>query len=151
MRSKELKIYNIPKENLPLHTMGVKPRQAILFFLLVGIGITAFYPMYMTLGLSFIAVCLFALVAMPDRRLLDIYESFIIIYDSRILNMCYCIYWEDILTWQYIRKVEGDQLQLELVDGQLVTCDAYRSRKLFLYLQTLARGKEKKVIRKRSK
>lgn len=151
MKSKELKIYNIPREHPPLLTMTIKPRRFLFFLLWVSLFVFCFSTDYSMLGLVVSAISLFALVAMPDRTLLDVYESMLVVYDSRQLDTCFCIWWDELLNWQYIRRHYTDKLRFELIDGQHIECDIYRSRKLFFYLNTLARGKEKKVVRKRGK
>lgn len=151
MKSKELKIYNIPKEDAPLLTMTIKPRKFLFVILWLSIILFCISPEYSVIGMVACAICLFALVAMPDRTLLDIYESLLVIYDSHQLDNCYCIYWDEVLTWQYARLQQGDRLRIELIDGQRIECDIYRSHKLMFYLHTLAKGKEKKMIRKRGR
>lgn len=151
MKSKELKIYNIPRENPPLMTMTIKPRKLLIIILWCSIAVFCLSQTYSMVGLVSCAICMFALVAMPDRTLLDIYESMLVIYDSHQMDSCFCIYWEELLTWQYIRSQQGDHLRVELIDGQHVECDIYRSHKLFYYLNTFAKGKEKKLVRKRGK
>ncbi len=151
MKSKELKIYNIPREKPPLLAMNIKPRKLLFVLLWMALLLFCFSPTFSVLGLVASAICLFALVAMPDRPLLDIYETMLVVYDDHLPDTCFCIYWDELLSWQYIRTQQTDRLRLELVDGQHVECDIFRSRKLFFYLNLLAHGKEKKLIRKRGK
>ncbi len=149
MKSKELKIYNIPREVPPMLTLTVKPTQFISIILFLSIGLMFLFSAYSVLFLSVIAVCLFALVAMPDRTLLEIYNNLLVVYDSRQINTCYCIYWEELLNWQYVKSADGDKIIFVLIDGQEIKSDIYRSSNLFILLNTFAKGKEKKVAKKR--
>jgi len=151
MKSKELKIYNIPRDNPPFMTMTIKPRWLLICLFWSSIVFSCLNFDWSMVGFAGIAISIFALVAMPDRTLLDIYEDKIVVYDSRQMDTCFCIFWDELLTWQYIRGVHTDRLRLEMIDGQYAECDVYRSRKLFFYLRLFAKGKEKKLVRKRGK
>ena len=151
MKSKELKIYNIPRDKPPLLVLTVKPRQLLFVILLMSIALFCLNHAYSMISLVAGAICLFALVAMPDRTLLEVYESMLIIYDSRRMDSCHCIYWEEILHWQYIREQHKDCLRIELIDGRCIECDCFRNNKLIFYLNFFAQNKEKKIVRRRGK
>lgn len=150
MKSKELKIYNIPQENSVLLTMSIKPRRLLSIIMWVSMIILFTSQTYSVIGTVGAAISIFALVAMPDRVLLSITETMVVVYDSQQPDTCFCIYWDELLNWQYARKQNYDKLYFELVDGQKIACDIYPSRKLFFYLNLFASGKEKKM-RKRKK
>lgn len=151
MKSKELKIYNIPRDKPPFLSMNIKPRRLLICVLWGSVILSCLNFEWSVIGLCGSAISVFALVAMPDRTLLDIYEDKIVVYDSRQMDNCFCIFWDELLTWQYIRGTYTDRLRLELIDGQHAECDVYRSRKLFFYLHLFAKGKEKKIVKRRGK
>ncbi len=151
MKSKELKIYNIPRETPPLLTMSIKPTKQLVITLLAALLGSIILNEYSVFFLVIVAICLYALVAMPDRTLLEVYEGVLVVYDDLQHNTCYCIYWEDLLTWQYIKNQNGDKLTIKLTDGLEIKTDIYRSSRLLYFLNVFAKGKEKKVIRKRGK
>ncbi len=151
MKSKELKIYNIPRDGASLLVLTVKPRKQLIFVLSFSLTLIILSPEFYMLGLVLAAISLFAIVAMPDRTLVEAYYSMLVVYDSRQIDTCFCVYWEDILNWQYIKKPDHDKMRIELIDGQIVEFDCFKDKKLMMLMNNLAHGKEKKLIKKRGR
>ena len=90
MKSKTLKIRNIPSGRLVFFRMNVKPTEYLS-------GILVMDAPFPTIGLISSTVVCFALVATPDRTLLDMNEEFMTFYSPKDSSECTILYWDEIL------------------------------------------------------
>ncbi|MBP3400009.1 MAG: hypothetical protein J6K75_09650 [Erysipelotrichaceae bacterium] len=149
MKSKTLKIRNIPTGNPAFFRMNVKPIEYLTAILIVSIVFLFCDAPLPTVGLILCTVICFALVATPDRTLLEINELFIVFYSPKDSTECSILYWDEILTWQYQKQRQCDHLKIELINGDVYDSEVYHDMRLIRLLQTYAAGKEKKTSRRR--
>lgn len=149
MKSKTLKIRNIPTEYLVFFRMNVKPTEYLTAILIVSIIFLFCDAPLPTIGTILCTVICFALVATPDRTLLEMNEAFMTFYSPKDPSECTILYWDEILTWQYQKKRQCDHLKVELINGDVYDSEVYNSLRLIKLLQAYAPGKEKKTSRKR--
>lgn len=146
-KSRTLKIRNIPM-SLVLYRMRIKPTSFLLCMFGVGIGLVFLSEPYTTFGLLLCTTVAFALIAMPDRTLLDINLDYLMFYDPKEPDTCTILYWDEIVSWQYQKQRSCDHLVVELIDNSVHSCEVYRSSRLIKLLNQFAPGKEKRVQRR---
>lgn len=123
MRSKELKNYNLPDNRMFNETLEAKPFELLAVFLVASIILLVFkYYVYGFTIMAFSIICLFFL---PSRRLIEFYDSYMILYNKARKDECNIIYYEDIKYWEYKTKVSYDQLIITLNDDSVQKCDGY--------------------------
>lgn len=149
MKSKTLKIRNIPSGRLVFFRMNVKPTEVLVAILVVSILFLFMDAPFPTIGLISSTVVCFALVATPDRTLLDMNEEFMTFYSPKDSSECTILYWDEILKWQYVKQRQCDHLRVELINGDVFDSEVYYDMRMIRLLNAYAQGKEKKVSRKR--
>ena len=149
MKSKTLKIRNIPSGRLVFFRMNVKPTEVLVGILVVSILFLFMDAPFPTIGLISSTVVCFALVATPDRTLLDMNEEFMTFYSPKDSSECTILYWDEILKWQYVKQRQCDHLRVELINGDVFDSEVYYDARMIRLLNAYAQGKEKKVSRKR--
>lgn len=149
MKSKILKIRNIPANHVVFFRMNVKPTEILSAILLLSILFLFLDAPFPTIGLITCTVVCFALVATPDRTLLEMNEQFMVFYSPKDPSECAILYWDEILSWQYVKQRQCDHLKVELINGDLHDSEVYFDKRLIRMLNAHAPGKEKKTGRKR--
>lgn len=149
MKSKTLKIRNIPSGRLVFFRMNVKPTEVLIGILVVAILFLFMDAPFPTIGLIASTVVCFALVATPDRTLLDMNDEFMTFYSPKDSSECTILYWDEILKWQYVKQRQCDHLRVELINGDVFDSEVYYDARMIRLLNAYAQGKEKKVSRKR--
>lgn len=149
MKSKTLKVRNIPAGRLVFFRMNVKPTEYLSALLVVMIMFLFMNAPFPTIGLIGSTVLCFALVATPDRTLLDMNEEFMTFYSPKDVSECAILYWDEILNWQYVKHRQCDHLKIELINGDVHDSEVYYDKRLIRLLNLYAAGKEKKTSKKR--
>lgn len=143
MKSKTLKIRNIPKEPPIIATVRVKPTSQLIVLTFIGAIFFMFSEMLSYFGLVIICVCSFCLLVMPDRKLIEFTHDFIIIYNCKDRDDCNILFWEDILTWQYIWRADKDELEIELVNHTKENIECFSKSTIVPLLRAYIKEKEK--------
>lgn len=149
MKSKTLKIRNIPAGHVTFFRMNVKPTEFLSAILLVAIFFLFLDAPFPTIGLIACTVVCFALVATPDRTLLEMNDCFVTFYSPKDSSECSILFWDEILLWQYVKQRQCDHLKIELINGDVYDSEVYFDRRLIRLMNAYAPGKEKKMSRKR--
>ncbi|MEG0176416.1 hypothetical protein [Anaerorhabdus sp.] len=147
MKSKTLKIRNIPKEPPIIATISVKPTAALIVLLFASFIMILFSHIFSYFGVILFGVSSFCLFVLPDRKLLEFTHDYVIFYNCKERGDCTFIYWEDILTWQYIWHPDRDELEIELVDHSVETVECFSKKTVVPLLRAFARDKEKIIQR----
>lgn len=149
MKSKVLKIRNIPVIPLVLDSLKAKPTGWLLLALFSSAIIVIADRNYYIFGILIFAISLFALIVMPDRVLMQFTESYVILYNTKERDECKLVYWDEIISWQYVWRTTTDVMQIELVDGTMEKIECFNRNKVESYFKVYASGKQKKNIRKK--
>jgi hypothetical protein len=149
MKSKTLKVRNIPIGRSVFFRMNVKPTEYLSGILVLSILALFMDAPLPTIGLISCTVMCFALVATPDRILLEMNDEFMTFYSPKDVSECTILYWDEILRWQYVRGRQCDHLKVELINGDVHDSEVYYDRRMIRLLNAYAQGKEKKESRKR--
>ena len=142
MKSKVLKIRNLPENMQILNEVKVKPIGTLIFLLLVS-GLFIFSGSTVAvLGVVLLAVSIYALLVMPDRVLMQFTEEFVVLYNRKSRDECMLIYWDEILRWQYQKHNNEDMLVLDLIDGQTEAIECFNRNRTVSYFKVYAKDKE---------
>lgn len=147
MKSKILKIRNIAKEPPIIATVSVKPKQGLSILIFVSFIMMIFSNLFSYIGVLVFGISTFCLFVLPDRKLIEFTYDYIILYNCKEREKCSLVYWEDMLTWQYISRADHDELEIELVDHTIKSIECFSRRSVIPLLRTYAREKEKVVIK----
>lgn len=142
MRSKVLKIRNLPRDMQVLNEVKVKPISSLCFLFVVAVLLTFTKTSWAIVGVVLLSIVLFAFLVMPDRCLMQFTEEYLILYNCKDRDECYLIYWNEILHWRYIRRNDEDTLWIELVDGHIEMIECYNRSRIISYFKIYATGKE---------
>lgn len=145
MKSKVLKIRNLPQEMQVLNEVKVKPIGSLLALMLVSGVFIISGSSIAIVGVVLLAISSYALIVMPDRILMQFTDEFLVLYNRKIRDECMLIYWEEILLWQYQKHNNEDQLWLQLTDGQTETIECFNRNKIVPYFKIYAKGKERQL------
>ncbi len=82
---------------------------------------------------------------MPDRKIMEVTNEYLILYNNKDVSLCKLVYWDEILSWQYRWHPDADELIIELCDHSVEKVEAFNRKKFTRYLKEYANGKEMKV------
>ena len=143
MRSKELKTHNLPADNQTLAQIDAKPTS--LFAILICMGLAFFvmdhtnpYGVFMTL------VAVIALIYMPRVVMMEFYQDYMIMYNKADKTNCVLIYYDEVVSWNYVWGANRDFLLVELVDGNEEIIEAFSKTISESNMNRFLRDKRKK-------
>ena len=124
MKSKELKTYNLPEENMVIAQIDAKPASLFVIFMLAGLFLFL-TDLPSTYGVILIFISLCGLFYMPRVVLMEFYYEYMVIYNKADKTKCFLVYYEDVLSWYYSRGAQHDYLYIELADGRQERIEAF--------------------------
>lgn len=144
MKSKELKIYNLPINFKPHITIDAKPHLLLLLIFVVGIVLcldektTVYGIAIAVIGLSF-------LMFLPKLIMLEFYDDYMILHNKANKTDCVLIYYEDVVSWHYQWNAYKDYLYIELIDGTNERIEAFSKTEFELAMNRFLKDKRKKT------
>ena len=140
MKSKDIKTCNLPNED-PAYKLEVKPVPLLVVIIVVGIILLGKYPSY---GLLLVSLGVFALICLPSITLLEFMHDYLILYNKAAKTDCVMLFYDEILSWRYIKGKASDFLVIELVDGRKESIECFNYMYIAKYLNFYAAGKQVK-------
>lgn len=124
MKSKELKVYNLPNENTMISEIYAKPTWLFILLVFVGIGslVAKMNPIY---GITLILVGIIAIIAMPRVTQIEFYNDYLVLYNRADKNTCAIVYYNEVKTWYYTWTAKKDILTIELEDGSIEQIEGF--------------------------
>ena len=144
MRSQVIRIRNLPADITVRHSVHVKPTILMVVFLLVGVVMLFMKPYLLMAAMTMILLALFSLFIMPDRKLCDFTDDYLVLYNQPDRSRCYMVCWEDIVSWRYEWHASYDQLVILLSDGSTQMQEMYSRLSIQYHMNQYAKGKEVK-------
>ncbi len=129
MKSKELKIYNLPVNRTVLNTINAKP-MGLLTILTVFSVVLAFIEETKVIGFGLAFIFLAFIAFLPSRVLIEFSEEYMVLYNKANHSDCFLVYYEDVTSWNYTRGVTYDELSISLTDGSSTHIEGF-SRSLY--------------------
>ena len=132
VRSKILKIRNLPVDGKKLGQIKAKPYGFILLFLLLGIAMT--FTRFYIFGFIIAAVFLFYLVGVKDMLLVEFYDRYAVFYLNNGLDECFLLFWDDIEHWEIVSsRRDLDVLNITLKNHQTISLKCLGKKKIERY------------------
>ena len=144
MKSKEIRVRNLPKDDVPFYVSNVKPTSFLIIAMITGICFLWIRSYLQVIGVMVIMVSLFSLLMLPDCKLYEIHQDYIVLYNRHDKSECLIIYYEDMVSWHYEWNPSYDQLVISLVDGSVEKQEVYAKYRIEKWLNSLAPGKQAK-------
>lgn len=142
VKSKTLKIRNLPQNEKRLASINSKPYLFIVVFL--GVGFYALWKDYYIVGAIVVAIFLFNLFCIPNKVVTEFYEEYAVYYYEQEKDECFILFWEDIACWTYHSKMNDlDMIEIELVNGASICFKCLSKPKTLQYFQKYAAGKRR--------
>ncbi len=134
----------------PLKEITFKPKLTIYVVMAISVVlcITMIWPL-VVLGVFFLLMAWYVSVNLPDRKVMDIYQGFLVIYevDSEKVRK---INFEEIEEWSCKAGKSGaDSIMLRLTDGEVLYKDTFIINKAYRCLMKLLKEKESRAITER--
>ena len=143
MKSKELKIYNLPVENVPSSQINAKP--TIMFILLILLGIFLFViKLPYIYGIILITIGVISIGFMPRVTMIEFYSDYLVMYNRADKSTCVIIYYNEVSCWYYTWSASKDTLVIELEDGSKEVMETFSKTLFEAYMSKYLKQKRKK-------
>lgn len=124
MKSKELKTYNLPKDDLLISSIDAKP--SFLFLLLTIFGILLlFFESFRLYGVSILVITLITYLYLPKVTLMEFFQDYLVLYNRADNNTCVLVYYDEVVSWNYTWSANRDYLNIELQNSQKERIEAF--------------------------
>lgn len=136
VRSKILKIRNIPKGHRRSGTINSKP--LALFIVVLGLGILLVaVKRNLLIGIFLIVFSLYNILFIRGECMVEFYDEFVVFYHvNSQKDECYVLFWEDIAKWQVARnRKDYDELNIELKNHTTIKIPCVSRIKLDRYFK----------------
>ena len=150
MKSKSIKSYNLPNDREISVTIDAKPYALMVILTIIGFTLTLFSA-GMFPGIIVIILGCFAIIFLPRRILLEFCDEYVVVYNKANHYDCFVIYYDEIVSWTYVKKVSYDELTFELIEGVTETVECFGPWRTERILNIYAPNKNKKKRKTRSK
>lgn len=144
MKSKELKIYNLPINFKPHITIDAKPHLFLALVFVVGI-VLCLNEKTMVYGVAVAVVGISFLMFLPKLIMLEFYDDYMILHNKANKSDCVLIYYEDVVSWNYQWNAKKDYLFIELEDGSVEKIEAFSKTEFELAMNRYLKDKRKKT------
>ncbi len=144
MKSKALKTDNLPEDREIEYRINAKPFILLGLIIVFGTGMM-FYPSFVYIGAAVVAIGLFALLFLPSRVLLEFSNDYVVVYHRVNQNECELIYYDEIVSYQYVRNPLSDYLVFELENGETIRVSCFGKTRIEMILNRYAKDKKKKT------
>lgn len=147
VRSKMLKIRNLPKGHRRLGVINSKPVE--LFIVLLGLGILLVaMRQYFLAGVLLIIFSLYNMLFIRGDQLVEFYDDFVVFYHvNSHKDECYLVFWEDISTWQIQKnRMNYDEVVIGFINHTSVCFQCVSKTKLERYFKRCANAAQKEDV-----
>ena len=151
MKSQIIKQRNIPEYPNIIKSVRVKPMILLAVCLVAGLVTMFLFQSFSLLGAMLVAASTFSLLILPDRKLIDFTEKYCILYNQKDYSECKLVYWDEVLSWQYIWHPDIDELMIEMVDQSVEKVEVYSRLSVIPMMSAYAPGKQIKSSKKKVK
>lgn len=147
VKSKILKIRNLPSDGKKVDQIKAKPYGFIIVFLLFGVALlwTSFY----LLGIIITLIFLYYLLFVKDMVLIEFYDRYVVFYLNNGRDECFLLFWEDIMEWSVTSsRRDLDVLNIILKNNEHIALKCITRKKVEKYFTLYGSGKTEKDISK---
>lgn len=147
MKSQLIRVKNLPKLEEKGRAITLKPVFALVLLMAFGFYTLWWKPYLATASMFMILISVFALTFLPDRKLVEFYSQYMVLYNQRDRSQCMLVYWDEIVSWQYEWHTTNDLLVLNLVDGTSQQIEMYSKYKVVKFMNIYVPDKQIKSTR----
>lgn len=143
VRSKILKIRNLPIDGKKIGQIKAKPYGFILLFLFMGICLlcTRFY----IVGFVITAIFIYYLFFVRDMVLVEFFDRYVVFYLNNGKEECFLLFWEDIEHWNITSsRRDMDVLNIILRNNQTIALKCLGRKKIEKYFNEYASNHHEK-------
>lgn len=146
MKSKELKTYNLPKDDMVVAQIDAKPNSLFIFVILIGV-LSFMFKLPIAYGVTMIIVSLCAIAYMPRVVLMEFYQDYLVLYNRADKNNCVLIYYDEVSSWYYSWSANRDYLYIELENGNVEKIEAFSKTIFESTMNRFMRDKRRKNVK----
>lgn len=149
VRSKILKIRNLPQGDKRIGSINAKPYAFFVVVLLTGI-LSVMKEHYL-FGSIFIIVSLYNLCFTQNEKLAEFYADYAVFYHiNDHKDECFLLFWEDVEGWQCMRRHSGyDMIEITMHNQKSVSLRCVDKHKIDRYLKRFTHSQKEKLSRSR--
>lgn len=137
IKSKVLKIRNLPKDKQRVDFISSKPYMFLTTFL--AFGILLFAIQLKLAGIVLIGLSVAGFFMMKDKVVTEFYDEYVVFYDEKHLDECYILFWEDVMVWHYlVSKSSLDEIEIILKNDKHVKFQVLSKPKILKYFRKYA-------------
>ncbi len=144
MKSKELKTYNLPKEDVLISEIDAKPQALFLFLILIGV-LSLLFRAPTAYGVTTILFSLVAMAYMPKVEIIGFYQDYLILYNRADRNNCFLVYYDEVSSWYYSWSASRDYLYIEMEDGTTEKIEAFSKTLFESHMNRVLKEKHRKA------
>ena len=144
MKSKELKTYNLPKEDVLISEIDAKPQALFLFLILIGV-LSFLFRVPTAYGVTTILFSLVAMIYMPKVEIIGFYQDYLILYNRADRNNCFLVYYDEVSSWYYSWSASRDYLCIEMEDGTTEKIEAFSKTLFESHMNRVLKEKHRKA------
>lgn len=134
VKSKVLKIRNLPSDGQKLDTISSKPYAFIL--VLFSAGIILLCTEYYLIGAIASIFGGYYLFFVKNVKLIEFFDRYAIFYMNNGRDEAFVLFWEDVQRWEFVPcKSELDTLTITLKNQQSVSIKCVSKKKIEKYLK----------------
>lgn len=143
------KVSEIKIDSPLIGKVGFKQNRAPIVCLVFGLALMFVNSIWARLlAVFFVAMSLFVLKFVVDKPIMDVYESGVLIYNSKDENLGFYLEYKDIKQWKISRDNGHDSVIFEIENGQKTGTDTFQISKAYNYLMKACPSKEEREIQK---
>lgn len=132
VKSKVLKIRNLPTDGRKIDQINAKPYLVIAVFLFIGIALL-FTRVYL-IGIVITFLFLYCLLFVKDVVLIEFYETYAVLYLNNGKEECFLLFWQDVAKWSITSsRNDLDVLNIELKNHQCISLKCVSRKKVEKY------------------
>lgn len=146
MKSKTLKTTNLSQERI-VGELKTKPTGFFATMFFIGVGLLLFNRVYQAIGMLMVAFSSYALFVAPDKTLMQFTEEYLVLHNRLDHDECKLVYWDEIVSWMYLKRSRYDYLVVELIDGSTERIECYNKLKVENYMRVYAGDKQKRLMK----
>jgi len=142
MESKKLLVKNIPGGKIEVN-ISAKPTAYLFLFMIVGsLMIFTASSVYQLFGLVLVFISGYAIIFLPERKIMTFYKNYLIIFNEIDKDYCNLIYYNEILSYRYVKGLKFDMLIIELSDNRVYELQCFDKNKVLAFMKEYAKDKE---------
>lgn len=143
MKSKELKVYNLPYERGFLSQINARPTYILILLIIVGVALL-FFDIPAAYGAALIVAGITCLCFTPKTTLMEFYENYFVLFNRVDRESCFIAYYDDVKFWHYSWSPTKDYLNIEFNDGSIEKIETFSKPLFETYMNKYLKDKHQK-------